>query len=123
MAQQTILSDRNSCKQTISNLKSQWVRSILEQTGLYLSNCYSDSEEFEEQTVQQKSLLRKILTENNIVIIEQDEACTIYIQNEIIAEWEKPSYILKSDLSQLDKSKQLYVEAVLTFRSVFDQDT
>ena len=123
MPQQLILSDRYSCKQTANNIKNLWLKSILEQTGLDVSNCFSDSEELEEQTIPQKSLLRKILTENNIIIIEQDESCKIYIQNEIIAEWEKPSYILKFDRSQLDKSKRSYVEVTIRYQSVFDEDT
>jgi len=123
MPQQLILSDRSSCKQTANNIKNLWLKSILEQTGLDVSNCFSDSEELEEQTIPQKSLLRKILTENNIIIIEQDESCKIYIQNEIIAEWEKPSYILKFDRSQLDKSKRSYVEVTIRYQSVFDEDT
>lgn len=118
---QTILSDRTSCKQTISNLKSEWIKSILEQTGLDISNCYSESDEWQEQTIPQKALLRKILVENNIIIIDEDEICKIYIQNEMIAEWEKPDYILKFDKSQLDKSKQGYVEVHIKYNSVFDE--
>ncbi len=122
MPEQTILSDRISCKQTISDLKNQWLKSILEQTGLDVSNCFNDSEEWQEQTIPQKALLRKILLENNIVIIEEDESCKIYVQNEIIAEWYKPSYILKYDKSQLDKSKQAYVETTIKYSSVFDDE-
>lgn len=122
MPEQIIFSDRNTCKSVISDLKNLWVKSILEQTGLEkISNCYSDSEEWQEQTIEQKALLRKTLHENDIVIIDEDETCIIYVQNEPIAKWEKAEYILKRDFSQIDKSKQMYVEIKIKYSSVFDE--
>ena len=117
--QQVILSDRSNCKQISNNIKLLWIKDILEQTGLNVSDCFPEGED-KEQTIEQKAVLRKLLKDNEISIIEEDESCVIYIQKEVIGKFEKPQYILKKDLSILDKNKQLYVEIHLEYSSVFD---
>lgn len=70
----------------------------------------------------QKVKLRGILTTYGIQIIDDNAgALQIYVENEKVAEWYKPTYKLKTDLAQLDPKKKLYLEMNIKYWSVFEE--
>jgi hypothetical protein len=118
-----ILADRDDFRKVTNTIKYTWWRDVLIQTGMELDNCFPASDNPEDQTIEQKQLLRKILNENNILIIDEfDLGLKIYIEEELIAEWKKPTYTLKTDLAQLNPKKKLYIEIMIEYYSVFDQE-
>jgi hypothetical protein len=67
--------------------------------------------------------LRSILDRYNISIINNNDGeLKIYLNNDLIGQWNKPIYKLKQDYKQLDFRKRLYLEMNNTFYSIFDEE-
>jgi hypothetical protein len=74
-------------------------------------------------TVFDKVRLRKVLGQYNVSVIDNmDGGVKIYLEREQIAEWIKPSYILKEDPSQIDPKKKLYIEMKCVFNSIYEKN-
>ena len=72
-------------------------------------------------SVENKIKLRSLLTTYGIHVIDnRDGSMQIFIDNQLVADWHKPIYKLKKDLSQLDRKKQLYVEMTIEYNSLFE---
>lgn len=65
-----------------------------------------------------KLLLRDFLTPFDLDIVEDIDGSTkIYNNNDVIAEWFPPRFILKRDLTAKRKSQMLYYEMIIRFWS------
>lgn len=105
--------------------KARFIRGFLEQ-------CFEDAPDVSSQIssiweadgplpVQKKIRLRGILTTYGIQIEDDlDGHLDIYLENEKVAEWYKPSYKLKRDFSQRNRKKQLYIEMFVECWSIFE---
>src|SRR5689334_16785731 len=89
--------DENT-RQVEDEEKRRFLHSILEQMGVPLDFWVSD----EPLTIQQRMQLRKIFASYGINVIDNRETMEIYVEGEVVASWNKPHYVLKKDLSQLD---------------------
>ena len=70
-----------------------------------------------------KIKLRKILGQYNVSVIDDmDGGIKIYLERDKIAEFQKPTYILKEDLTQIDPKKKLYLEMNCKLSSIFEQE-
>ncbi len=120
---QIIQADKINYKQVFHQLRFDWLCSILSETGMNLDNCFPESGNIEDQTINQKAQLRSNLKDNDILIVDSgDDSLIIYIQKQIIAEWKKPLYIRKEDLEERNQRKKFYIEIHIEYDSVFDQD-
>lgn len=114
--------NREDAKETVKQFQFAWIRDILLQTGMNLEGCFPEDEE-DDITLEQKILLKNILNENKILVIDdRDGGIKIYVEKELIAEWIKPSFTLHQDLSQLDPKKKLYTCIHIKYWSVFDAE-
>ena len=69
-----------------------------------------------------RTKLRKLLSNNNIQIIDDlDGNMKVYLERDLIGNWEKPTYKLKKDLSELNHRKQLYVEMEISYWDIFHE--
>lgn len=118
--QEVVLADRGNCQQVANHLKFNWLHETLAQTGMNLDDCFPEDGDPNSQTIVQKAQLRKTLNDNDILVLDDNEEIKIYVQKEIIAEWNKPKYNLCSDISQIDPKKKFYVSIELNYWSVFD---
>jgi hypothetical protein len=101
--------------------KSKFIRIILEQIGLPVDEFWVNPEK--SLDVQEKIKLRQILNAYNIIIIDDlGGEMQIYVENDLVAEWKKCSYKLKTDLRQINPNKRLYLEMKINCWSIFDQD-
>lgn len=99
--------------------KNRFLRLILEQMGLPIEEFWTSDALL---NVHQKIKLREILSAYTIQIIDDlDGHLQIYVEGELIAEWNKCTYKIKRDLQQLDPRKQLYLEMQIDCWSVFDE--
>jgi hypothetical protein len=120
----TILLDHTeNTKQVEEEEKSRFLRSILEQCGVPIQEVWADESPL---TVEQKIKVRGILAVYNMQVIDDlDGHMAIYLssegKNEKIAEWFKSTYKLKSDLSQLDRKKRLFLEMSVNCWSLFEE--
>lgn len=69
----------------------------------------------------QKVKMRGIFTTYGILVIDDhDGHMKVYVEGELIGEWNKCLYKLKRDLAQVDPRKKLYLEMEVNCWSVFD---
>ena len=74
-------------------------------------------------SVDEKINLRKILSAYGIAIIDDlDGHMQMYVDNELTAEWNKPQYLLKKDLRQIDPRKKVYLEMKFNTWSIFEEN-
>ena len=122
----TILLNYNeNVRQVEEEEKSRFLKGFLEQ-------CFEDAPELAEQIASiwevdgplpapQKIKLRSILTAHDIQVIdEQDGTLIIYIENQKVATFKKPTYKLKQDLSKLNRKERLYIEMTIECESLFE---
>jgi len=114
-----LLNSNENTRQVEEEEKSKFVKSILEIMGVPIDEAWVH----EQLTIDGKIKLLSILNTYNIKIIDySDGRMQIYVDNEIVGEWNKCHYILKRDLSELDPNKKLYLEMHCDWWSVFDGD-
>ena len=122
MNKKTILASREEAKEQIKLLMYQWCYSILTEIGIEFSDEIPEDGNPNSLTILQKAKMRKILANNNIFIIDnQDEIIEIYIENELVAKWEKPFYKLHYDRTKVNPKERYYSEVEISFWSVFDE--
>ena len=72
--------------------------------------------------IEDKIKLRNLLSAYNVRVIDDlDGHMQVYVDNEIIGEWHKCEYKLKTDLAELDPKKKLYLEMSINYWSIFEE--
>lgn len=101
--------------------KSRFFRSILEILGVPISDIWIEDKEL---TVENKIKLNSLLQSYSIKTVDsRDGELDIYVEDNLIARWNKCRYILKRDLLELDPRKKLYIEMHTDFWSIFEDNT
>src|SRR6266581_5686164 len=117
---EVIFADKNNYNTIAQQLRFAWMKNILTQTGMDLTNCFPDSDDPNDHTIEQKVNLKKALSNNNILIEDNiDNSLFIHIQDKLIAWWKKPNYDKREDLSERDRKKRFYIGINLEYESVF----
>ncbi len=100
--------------------KSKFIKNILVQIGLPVDEFWTSDKPL---SVRERIKLREILSAYNIVIIDDlDGHMQIFVENDLVAEWNKCSYKLKRDLRQIDPKKKLFLEMTIDAWSVFEDE-
>ena len=125
MKQIILLNHNENTKQVEAEEKARFLRSLLLQ--MFDNTEAAEKVEFiwPEETVlttEQKMELRQLLAIYNLHVIDTPETMEVYLEKEKIASMYKPAYKMKTDLSQPDKKKQVYLEMTVESFSVFDQE-
>lgn len=86
---------------TIEEQKYSFIIEILNAINLPLNDCFPDSGNYSDLSLEHKIKLRQILGKNNISIIDDRlGGIKIYLNsNTLIAEWKKPLFEIKENLS------------------------
>jgi len=117
----TILLDHNeSTHQVELEEKNRFLRDILAQSGVPIDSFWKFDETI--LSVNQRIQLRNILNSYGIQVIDGDGVMEIFIENELIAKWNKCTYKLKRDYAKKDPRKQLYVEMEIDCWSIFEEN-
>jgi len=120
MQAKILLNYSDNTKTVEEEEKNRFLRSLLNEMGLIIDFW---NEEDLILTVDQKIKLRKLLLNNNLQVIDDsDGSMKIFFENTLIGSWDKPTYKLKKDMSQLDHRKQLYVEMSISCQHIFDEN-
>lgn len=97
--------------------KSKWVRAILEKIGLSTS----DWPEF--LPMEDIRRIRSELKELSIDIIDDsDNGIEIYFEEQLIAEWRRPRYVLRENPRERDPKYRYYLEMHLNCRDVYSEN-
>ena len=111
--------DREDAGQVENEEKNRWVKEILLNIGIDLSDVWPD----DDITVDQKIKLRKLLAKYDIIILDDgDRGLEIYVDDDVIARWEKPKFALRTDIKQIDPSKRMFLEMTINHVSIFDNE-
>jgi len=101
-----------------SEEKFRFIRHVIEALNINLD--FWDSEEFP-LSIETRRKLRQLQNEYDLVIRDDpDGGVEVFCDNQIIATWRQPTFILKHDHSQIDPKKQLYLEMQVGFTSIFE---
>lgn len=120
----TILLNYNeNTRQVEDEEKSKFLKDLLEQMGVPIDNIWDDNGFL---SIEQKIKLRNILTTYGVKVIDDlDGHMQIYAEGdgklELVGEWQKCTYKIKRDLSEIDKKKQLYLEMEVDCWTLFEQ--
>jgi hypothetical protein len=115
----TILLDKNEdTKEVEAQEQARFVKTIIEALEVPI-----DWEPDEPFTIENKLKWRKDLATYNInVISDIDGGLKIYVNSDLIAEWYKCKYKFKKDSSNIDPNKRLYLEMLIDFWSIFENE-
>lgn len=115
-----LLNKEENTQQVEDEEKSKFIRNMLEQMGLPVDEFWTNSDK--QLSVNEKIKLREILNAYNVIIIDSlDGHMQMYVENDLVAEWNKPSYKLKTDLRQINPNKRLYLEMTIDCWNIFEQ--
>lgn len=99
--------------------KNKFLYSLLEQIGIPVSEFWKGEISL---SIDKRIRLRTILSTYNIQVIDDlDGNMQVYIDNEIVGEWNKCIYKLKKDLRQLDRKKRIYLEMQIDYWTIFEE--
>lgn len=99
--------------------KNRFLFSLLVDMGIDLGDLLNSNLILD---IEDKIKLRNILSVYNVrVIDDQDGHMQVYVDSELIGEWHKCEYKLKTDLSELDPKKKLYLEMSINYWSIFEE--
>lgn len=109
---------------TIAEERHVFTVFILSQIGLPLEEDFLQRiEDLSTFSSADKEKLREILLKYGIQIIESIEGeLEIYLEDKLVAKWNKPFLVLKKDPGQIDPKKKLYIELNLSCWSVFENE-
>lgn len=112
-----LLNHDENTKQVEIEEKTRFVKDILQQMGVPIDFWGSDV-----LSKDQKAQLSQTLLKYNVHIIDDsDGRLQMFVDREPVATWNKPTYKLKRDPSQIDRKKQLYLEMTIDCNSLFDE--
>lgn len=113
-----LLNYSDNTKQVEQEEKNRFLKDLLEQMGVPIREFWGDELSL---SVDQKIKLRNIFNAFKIRVIDDyDSQFSIFVENEKIGSFDKPTYKLKRDLDELDPKKQFYVEMTIVCNSIFE---
>ena len=114
-----ILVNREDIRNVELEERINFIRSVFHSMDLPIEESFPENGE--EWSTDQRIKLRKVLSEFNIDLVESvDGGVKIYVDKQIIAEWFKPFFYLKQDLSEPDPKNRLYAEVHTKSWSLFE---
>jgi hypothetical protein len=115
----SIYIDREDHKVVEEEERNIFLRGVLEEIGVPVEDVWPETL----LTVEQKIMLRNLLSKLEIEIIDDgDRGYIIYHQNTKLANWSKPRFILRKDEGARAFSKKLFYEMVIDTWSVFETE-
>jgi hypothetical protein len=118
---QEIIADRDNSREVVEKIHLDWIKYILEASGINIDDCFP-KEDNTPITLNQKVKFREVLKQNSVIIDSFGGETSIYIQENLIAVWQKPIYSVHIDRSKIDPNKRIYNKIVLDYSSVFDEE-
>lgn len=113
-----LLNSNENTRQVEEEEKNRFVQHILQTIGLPLDDIWDNEGNL---SLEGKIKLRNLLNVYGVQLIgTSDGELQIFAEGEMIAEWKKPTYILKRDLSQIDPKKKLYLQMHVNYYSIFE---
>jgi len=114
-----LLNYQENTKQVEEEEKVKFLREILANIGVPVEDFWNDELIL---SIEQRKKLRQTLTTYAIQVVDdRDGGLRIYVDNEKIAEWQKPVYKLKQSLQEVDPKKKIFIEMTVECWSLFEE--
>lgn len=98
--------------------RNRFLYCLLEQMGVPVGEFWTIDDAL---SVAQKMKLRNVLTTYGIQVLDDhDGKLSVYVDSELVGEWDKCTYKLKKNIQELDPRKKMYLEMEIKYWSVFD---
>lgn len=119
----SVLAGRDNFQEVILEEKYNFILAILEELEIDVSEVLTNTN----PDVFERRKLKEYLYKYQVYIsFNGDDSLEIYFHDgkipQLLAQWKKPFYIIKKDLSQIDPAKKTYVEIYFEFESIFDEE-
>ena len=113
-----LLNSNENTRQIEEEEKAKFVKSVLETIGIPVEGLWDENGALTPQNAHQ--LRRTLASYNTVVIDDGDGGLKIHVDKEVVANWKKPTYILKRDPSQIDPKKKLFLEMAIDCWTIFE---
>jgi hypothetical protein len=112
-----ILVDRHEAREVEHEEKVKWLRTVLENVGVPMED-WPDA-----PSMENLRKMRKLLQSVDIDILDDsNDGIEVYNGDKLIAEWRRPYYVLREDLTQRNERHRFYLEMHLKCRTVFEEE-
>lgn len=118
MIKYSIFVDREDVKTVEEEERNSFIKTVLEQIGLDISDIWPNIL----LSLDEKIKLREYLNKFDVLILDVKETLEIYVGKELVAKWYRPLFALKTDLSEINPSKKIFVEMTIIYESIFEND-
>lgn len=99
---------------------SSFIRNTLISIGIDLDEIWPENKELNSKD---RIILRRHLAKLSIdILYDGDRGYKIYWEDNLIAEWFKPLFILKKDTAARKVSDRIYYEMIVKYESLFEED-
>lgn len=110
--------NREDAREVEEEERDRFIKAVLEELGLPIQEVWPD----EKLTIEQKQKFRILLDKYDVsIIFAGGGAVDIYVGKDCIAKWTKPHFKLRTDHSQVDPAKKIYLEMEIDYYSVFEE--
>lgn len=116
----SIYINRGDEKLVAEEEKNVFIKSLISEIGIDINDIWPDEDKI--LSVKQRIDLKNLLAKYNVNIIEEGDTL-IFVDKTLIGTWKKPVYILKTDLSEIDPTKKIFLEMIIEYNSVFHVET
>jgi len=118
MKQTYLLDLKENFREVVSQEKYRFLKEFISAMNISIDFWKSDGY----LTASERNKLRQTLSSFNLTVIEHlDGRLEIFHEGKKIGEWNKCTFKLKKDLSQLDPKKQKYIEMQTDYWTIFDE--
>lgn len=118
MIQYSIFVDREDVKTVEEEERNGFIKDTLKQIGLDIDDIWPEIL----LSLEEKIKLRDYLNKFDILILDTKDTFEIYVGKELVAKWYRPLFALKTDLSEINPSKKIFVEMTIMHESIFEND-
>ena len=117
---QIIYIDRDDAKKVEAEERNRFVYGVLSAIGIPIEEIWDGDKEL---SVDEKIEFKKLLQKFNITILGADgRSLDIYVDKDLIASWKVPKFALRTDLSQINPAKKIFLEMTIEYENIFEEN-
>ena len=120
MGQTSIYINIEDCKTAEVEERDSFIKNVLNAIGIDgLDDIWPD---VQIESVEDKIKFRRLMQTYDIdILYDGDRGVKIYVDDDMIAEWKKPRFILRSDPSARNPRNKTFYEMIIDYWSMFEQ--
>jgi hypothetical protein len=120
MREFSIYVDKEDALKVEQEERNLFVKEVLFNLGVPLDDIWPD----DQLSIEAKIKLRRVLSSLDLEIVDDgDRGVKVFHENDLLAQWYKPKYILREELNHKTRTKHLYYEMQIKTESVFEGES